>query len=80
MNHESSNVIVLSYCSQKTLAGTPPVLHSISISHYVEKVRWSMQHLHIPFEEEQDVGIFGVFFFGRFVSTFLLLNPIKSVT
>ena len=46
----------------------PPVLLAISMSRYVEKVRWSMQYLKIPFVEEQDIGLFGFFFLGRHVS------------
>ncbi|TRY67759.1 hypothetical protein TCAL_07806 [Tigriopus californicus] len=43
------------------------VLHSITLSHYVDKVRWSMEHVGIEFDEEEDIGIFGVFFMGRWV-------------
>ena len=44
------------------------VLETISLSHYVEKVRWSLDILGVDYEEEQDAGIIGVFFTGRMVS------------
>eukprot|EP00095_Tigriopus_kingsejongensis_P011793 maker-scaffold71_size417697-snap-gene-0.14 protein:Tk11793 transcript:maker-scaffold71_size417697-snap-gene-0.14-mRNA-1 annotation:"hypothetical protein PTSG_06373" len=43
------------------------VLHSITLSHYVDKIRWSLEHLGVDFEEEEDVGILGVMLFGRWV-------------
>lgn len=42
-------------------------LHSISFSHYVEKVRWSMDRLGIPYEEVPNAGILGVLLTGRTV-------------
>ncbi len=42
---------------------------TLPISHYVDKVRWCLEKAGIDFEEEKDIGIFGVFFFGRMVPT-----------
>jgi len=43
------------------------VLESIAASHYVEKVRWSLDRLGVDFEEEMDIGTLGVFITGRTV-------------
>lgn len=43
------------------------VLEALPVSHYVEKVRWALDKLGVPYEEEQDIGIGGVFFLGRMV-------------
>lgn len=45
------------------------ILNTISTSHYVEKVRWAMDKCQIEYEEEKDITIFGVLFFGRMVPT-----------
>lgn len=46
----------------------PPLrLHSISYSHYTEKVRWCLDRLAVPYEELPDVGILGVLLTGRTV-------------
>merc|ERR1711936_180999 len=37
------------------------ILETISISHYVEKVRWCLDYLDLDYVEEEDVGILGVF-------------------
>jgi glutathione S-transferase len=42
-------------------------LHSISFSHYVEKVRWSMDRLGLDYEELPNAGILGVLVTGRTV-------------
>ena len=44
-----------------------PVLEVISVSHYAESVRWCMEHTGVEFDEQRDVGIVGVFAFGRTV-------------
>ncbi len=43
------------------------VLNTISISHYVEKVRFCLDYAGIPYEEEHDCGIMGALFHGRSV-------------
>jgi glutathione S-transferase len=43
------------------------VLETISASHFVEKVRWSMDRLGIDYAERQSAGTLGVFFTGRSV-------------
>ena len=43
------------------------ILETISISHYVEKVRWCLDYLDLDYVEEEDVGILGVFLLGRSV-------------
>ena len=45
------------------------ILNTLPISHYVEKVRWCMDRCQIEYEEEKDIGIFGVLFTGRMVPT-----------
>ena len=45
----------------------PLVLNALPISHYVEKVRWNMDKLGVPYESEDDAGILGVLLFGRFL-------------
>jgi glutathione S-transferase len=42
-------------------------LESISASHYVEKVRWSMDRLGLEYTERQVGGTLGAFFLGRTV-------------
>lgn len=41
------------------------VLETITLSHYVEKVRWCLDHLKTPYHEEENVGILGIFLLGR---------------
>ena len=43
------------------------ILETISVSHYVEKVRWSMDYLGLDYEEEENVGILGILLLGRSV-------------
>ncbi len=43
------------------------VLETISVSHFVEKVRWCMDRLQIDYTEHQNAGIIGVLFTGRSV-------------
>ena len=45
----------------------PLVLDSISASHFVEKVRWCLDRLGLPYRERQVGGTLGVFFLGRTV-------------
>lgn len=45
----------------------PLRLHSISFSHYTEKVRWCLDRLGVEYEEVPNVGILGVFVTGRTV-------------
>ena len=45
----------------------PLRLHSISFSHYTEKVRWCLDRLGIPYEELPNIGILGVLVTGRTV-------------
>lgn len=45
----------------------PLRLHSISFSHYTEKVRWCLDRLGIPYEEVPNIGILGVLVTGRTV-------------
>ncbi|MDH3587822.1 MAG: hypothetical protein OEQ74_00310 [Gammaproteobacteria bacterium] len=47
--------------------GAELVLETISASHFVEKVRWSLDRLGIPYEERHNVGTIGAFFVGRTV-------------
>ena len=41
------------------------ILETIGISHYVEKVRWSLDYLGIPYTEEENCGVLGIFLLGR---------------
>ena len=43
------------------------ILESISVSHYVEKVRWALDRLETPYVEKPDIGIFGLLFKARTV-------------
>jgi glutathione S-transferase len=46
----------------------PPLrLHTITFSHYVEKVRWCLDRLGVPYQEVQNAGILGVLLTGRTV-------------
>src|SRR5512139_3318476 len=45
----------------------PLRLHTITFSHYTEKVRWCMDRLGVPYEEVPNVGILGVLLTGRTV-------------
>jgi len=54
----------------RATAGQPEAklrLHTITFSHYVEKVRWCMDRLGVPYEEVANVGILGVLLTGRTV-------------
>jgi len=42
-------------------------LHTITFSHYCEKVRWCLDRLGVPYEEVPNVGILGVLLTGRSV-------------
>jgi glutathione S-transferase len=42
-------------------------LHTITFSHYVEKVRWSLDRLGVQYEEVPNIGIAGVLLTGRTV-------------
>lgn len=44
-------------------------LHTISYSHYVEKVRWCLDHAGIEYEEVPSIGVLGVLLLGRTVPT-----------
>lgn len=44
-----------------------PRLHTISYSHYVEKVRWCLDRAGIEYEEVPNIGILGVLLLGRTV-------------
>lgn len=49
-------------------AGQPElVLETISASHFVEKVRWSLDRLGVAYVERANVGTLGAFFAGRTV-------------
>jgi glutathione S-transferase len=48
-------------------AGPKLVLETIAASHFVEKVRWSMDRLGVEYTERQNAGVLGVFFVGRTV-------------
>jgi len=43
------------------------ILESLTVSHYVEKIRWCLDYLNISYEEEEDSGILGLFLLGRTV-------------
>jgi glutathione S-transferase len=45
----------------------PLRLHSISFSHYTEKVRWCLDRLGVPYQEMPNIGILGVLLTGRTV-------------
>jgi len=45
----------------------PLRLHTITFSHYAEKVRWCLDRLGVPYDEVQNVGILGVLLTGRTV-------------
>jgi glutathione S-transferase len=44
-----------------------PRLHTITFSHYTEKVRWCLDRLGVAYEEVPNVGILGVLLTGRTV-------------
>ncbi len=54
---------------RETLApgSSRPRLHTISYSHFVEKVRWCMDRAGIDYEEVPSIGILGVLLLGRTV-------------
>jgi len=53
--------------SAATRPDAPLQLHTISFSHYTEKVRWCLDRLAVPYEEVPNVGILGVLVTGRTV-------------
>jgi glutathione S-transferase len=48
-------------------ASAKPRLHTISYSHYVEKVRWCLDRAQLDYEEVPSIGILGVLLLGRTV-------------
>lgn len=48
-------------------ASDRPLLHTISYSHYVEKVRWCLERAGIDYEEAPSIGVLGVLLLGRTV-------------
>jgi glutathione S-transferase len=48
-------------------ASSRPRLHTISYSHYVEKVRWCLDRAGIDYEEVPNIGVLGVLLLGRTV-------------
>jgi glutathione S-transferase len=54
------------------------ILNTLPISHYVEKARWCLDKSGIQYEEEKDIGIFGVLTTGRMVPT--LRVPGKNIS
>ena len=53
------------------------ILETMSLSHYCEKIRWCLDYLNIPYVEEEDTGILGVFVMGRSVP--VLKIPGKAI-
>ena len=55
--------------AQRTLRRPPPRLrlHTITFSHYVEKTRWCLDRLGVPYDEVPNVGILGVLLTARTV-------------
>ena len=46
----------------------PPLrLHTITFSHYVEKVRWCLDRMGVPYDEVPNAGVLGVMLAGRTV-------------
>lgn len=55
-------------------------LETISASHYVEKARWCLDRLGVPYREEPTAGVLGVFFTARLVPRLhVTIGPITSV-
>ena len=48
-------------------ASDRPLLHTISYSHYVEKVRWCLDRAGVDYEEVPSIGVLGVLLLGRTV-------------
>lgn len=53
------------------------ILEGIHVSPYVEKIRWCLDYIDQDYEEEQDVGILGLFLLGRRVP--VLKVPTKNI-
>eukprot|EP00091_Calanus_sinicus_P012729 TRINITY_DN28474_c0_g1_i1.p1 TRINITY_DN28474_c0_g1~~TRINITY_DN28474_c0_g1_i1.p1 ORF type:complete len:104 (-),score=27.02 TRINITY_DN28474_c0_g1_i1:161-472(-) len=51
----------------RTTSDKRVILETLSVSHYVEKVRWCLDYLAIDYIEEENVGILGLFLLGRSV-------------
>ena len=54
------------------------ILETMSVSHYNEKIRWCLDYLEIPYIEEEDAGILGLFLLGRTVP--LLKIPGRAIS
>jgi glutathione S-transferase len=42
-------------------------LHTITFSHYVEKVRWCLDRMGVPYDDVPNAGVLGVMLAGRTV-------------
>jgi hypothetical protein len=63
------------------LSDTRVILETQPVSHYVEKVRWAMDMLNEPYEEQPDAGIIMLLLTARFVSYFEpILQYVKNDT
>ena len=50
------------------------------ISHYVEKTRWCLDKSGIKYEEEKDIGIFGIIILGRPVPVLNIPGKLISIS
>ena len=55
------------------------ILESLTVSHYVEKIRWCLDYLNIPYVEEEDSGILGLFLLGRTVPVLKIPGSALSI-
>ena len=55
------------------------ILESLTVSHYVEKIRWCLDYLNVPYEEEENSGILGLFILGRTVPALKIPGSATSI-
>jgi glutathione S-transferase len=62
-------IVIRLFVSLRALRRPPASLrlHTITFSHYSEKVRWCLDRLGVPYDEVSNVGILGVLLTGRTV-------------
>jgi len=61
--------VIYNFVYRMNVSSSKRVLESVPISHFVEKVRWALDKIGMPYTEEGEVVVMGILFKGRTVPT-----------